>query len=94
MKGEESFNIKTLDLTSFNIKTIFEKANFLNINNMAENKNLKALNERIKQRPLIGQVARFAGISHSHLCNIAAGRRKVSPELKKKIDAAYRRVLR
>jgi plasmid maintenance system antidote protein VapI len=59
---------------------------------MAENKNLKSLNERMKKRPLIGEVARFAGISQSHLANIVAGRRKASPELKKKIETGYRRI--
>lgn len=60
---------------------------------MSENKNLKTLNERVKRRPLLSQVAKNSGISLPHLSNIVAGRRKASPNLIKKIESAYRRVL-
>lgn len=61
---------------------------------MSENKNLNSLNERTKRIPRIKDVAMYAGISRPHLANIVAGRRKASPELKKKIENAYRRVLK
>jgi DNA-binding transcriptional regulator YdaS (Cro superfamily) len=61
---------------------------------MSENKNLKSLNDRIKKIPRIKDVAKYAGISRPHLANIIAGRRKASPELGRKIESAYRRVLR
>lgn len=61
---------------------------------MRDNKNLKSLNDRIKKIPRVKDVARYAGISRPHLANIIAGRRKASPILSKKIEAAYRRVLR
>lgn len=60
---------------------------------MSENKNFKSLNDRVKKRPLLRDVAKRAGISLPHLSNIVAGRRKASTDLTKKIESAYRRVI-
>lgn len=61
---------------------------------MSKNKNLKALNDRMKRTPRLKDVARYAGISHPHLSNIVAGRRKASPELINKIETGFRRVMK
>lgn len=60
---------------------------------MSENKNFKSLNDKVKRRPLLRDVAKHAGISLPHLSNIVAGRRKANPFLTKKIESAYRRAL-
>lgn len=62
---------------------------------MIEKNNLKSLSNKLKRnKPQQTDVARYAGISDSHLSNIVAGRRKASPKLIKKIEEGYRRFIR
>ena len=60
---------------------------------MSENINLKSLYNKVKVRPMLKDVAKYANISQGQLTNIIAGRRKSKPEVKARIEKAFRRVL-
>lgn len=58
------------------------------------NRNLKEMSNRMKRRPRLADVAKYAKISRPQLANIIAGRRKASPETLQKIEEGFRRYLR